>query len=59
MSQKDFGKYGAYVMQNDALFPTFTCEEVISFSAKLKLNLSGDDLKQKVNEIIESLGLSK
>lgn len=27
VSQKNFGKYGAYVMQNDILFTTFTCEE--------------------------------
>ena len=41
-SQKDFGKYGAYVMQDDVLFPTLSCEEVISFSARLKLNISGE-----------------
>lgn len=59
VSQKDFGKYGAYVMQDDVLFPTLTCKEVITFSARLKLNLTGSELRQKVDEIIESLGLLK
>ena len=59
VSHKNFGKYGAYVMQEDVLFPTLTCEEVIRFSARLKLNLEGEDLSKKVNDMIESLGLTK
>ncbi|CAI2359700.1 unnamed protein product [Moneuplotes crassus] len=59
VKQKDFGKYGAYVMQDDVLFPTLTCEEVITFSARLKLNISGNDLKSRVDKIIDSLGLIK
>ncbi|CAI2360246.1 unnamed protein product [Moneuplotes crassus] len=59
VTQKDFGKYGAYVMQDDVLFPTLTCEEVITFSARLKLNISGQALKLKVDKIIDSLGLLK
>lgn len=59
VSQKDFGKYGAYVMQDDVLFPTLSCEEVITFSARMKLNISGNQLKNKVHEIIDNLGLVK
>ncbi|CAI2387656.1 unnamed protein product [Moneuplotes crassus] len=57
VSQKDFGKYGVYVMQDDVLFPTLTCEEAIKFSAQLRTNLQGQDLKLKVNETIEALNL--
>ena len=59
VSQKDFGKYGAYIMKDDVLFPTLSCEEVITFSARLKLNISGVELTNKVDEIIENLGLMK
>lgn len=59
VNQKDFGKYGAYVMQDDVLFHTLTCEEAISFAAQLKLGVTGDELKRKVDLIIESLGLLK
>ena len=59
VSQKDFGKYGSYVMQDDVLFPTLSCEEVITFSAQLRTNLKGEDLKSKVNEVIEALNLTK
>ncbi|CAI2362086.1 unnamed protein product [Moneuplotes crassus] len=58
ITQKDFGKYGAYVMQDDVLFPTFTCEEVITFSAKLKLNLSEKEIKNRVSTIIDDLRLN-
>ena len=59
VSQNDFGKYAAYVMQDDVLFQTFTCEEAIRFAAKLKLGLSGEELEHKVDEVTESLGLLK
>jgi ABC-type multidrug transport system ATPase subunit len=59
VSQKDFGKYGAYVMQDDVLFPTLTCEEAITFAAQLKMGESKEKLKDKINAIIESLGLLK
>jgi len=59
VTQKTFGKYGAYVMQDDVLFPTLTWEEVIRFSAKLKSNLNGEELSNKVDEVIDSLGLNK
>jgi len=59
VTQKDFGKYGAYVMQDDVLFPTLTWEEVIRFSARLKLDIKGEELERKVNGMIDTLGLVK
>ena len=59
VTQKDFGKYGAYVMQDDVLFQTLTCEEALRFAAQLKLGLKGDELEDKVNLTLESLGLLK
>jgi ATP-binding cassette, subfamily G (WHITE), eye pigment precursor transporter len=57
MSQKHFGQYGAYVMQDDILFQTFTWEECLMFAAKLRLNLPKDQLKKRVDDIIHQLGL--
>ncbi|CAI2362069.1 unnamed protein product [Moneuplotes crassus] len=59
VSSRNFRKYGAYVMQDDALLPTLTCEETIKFAARLKLNIKGQELKAKVEEILESLSLLK
>ncbi|CAI2361385.1 unnamed protein product [Moneuplotes crassus] len=56
--QSSFGKYGAYVMQDDVLFPTLTCEEVITFSARLKLILPPHQISARVDTIIEDLGLN-
>lgn len=59
VSQDDFGKYGAYVMQDDILFQTLRCEEALRFAAQLKLGLKGDELNEKVDITLESLGLLK
>jgi ABC-type multidrug transport system ATPase subunit len=59
VSQKDFGLYGAYVMQDDVLFSTLTCEEAIEFAANLKLGLGKKETQEKVNETLEELGLLK
>lgn len=57
INQKHFGKYGAYVMQDDVLFQTFSCEECLTFSAKLRLKLSEEQIKQRVENILTQLGL--
>ena len=59
VTQADFGAYGAYVMQDDMLFPTLTCEEVIRFSAKLKTNLEGHELDKKVEEMLHTFSLQR
>jgi ATP-binding cassette subfamily G (WHITE) protein 2 len=38
LNQKSFGRYGAYVMQEDILFEYFTVKEALTFAAKLKLS---------------------
>lgn len=57
VKQKNFGNYGAYVMQDDILFSTFTCEQALMFAARLRLNESSSKCKQRVEEVIEDLGL--
>jgi ABC-type multidrug transport system ATPase subunit len=38
VKKKDFGRYGAYVMQDDVLFETLTTRESLLFAARLRLN---------------------
>lgn len=59
VTSKNFGNYGAYVMQDDNLFPTMTAEECLMFAALLKLNKSWKVCKERVNELIEELRLKK
>lgn len=58
VTQNNYGKFGAYVMQDDILYETFTLEECLRFSAKLRLGLSNDALEQRVDEVLEALGLT-
>ena len=59
VSQSTFGRYGAYVMQDDILFATFSCKECLYFSAKLRLGLSHEETEKRVNKTIKDLGLTK
>lgn len=43
VTQKLFGNYGAYVMQDDVIFEYFTVREALTFAARLKLSLSIED----------------
>ena len=38
VNEKNFGKYAAYVMQDDILFQYFTVGECLHFAARLKLS---------------------
>ena len=40
LNQKLFGKFAAYVMQDDVIFEHFTVREALRFAARLKLKIS-------------------
>ncbi|KAL5556682.1 hypothetical protein UlMin_038918 [Ulmus minor] len=49
----------AYIMQEDRLFPMLTVYETLMFAADFRLgSISLDDKKQRVEKLIEQLGLS-
>ena len=57
LDAETFSRFGAYVMQDDMLFEYFTVREALEFAAMMKLNLSQEDRTERVDEIIEELGL--
>lgn len=57
LDSKSFSKFGAYVMQDDMLFEYFTVREALQFAAKLKLSIPDSERNERVNEIINELGL--
>lgn len=44
-------------MQDDILFPTFTCYEALTFAAKLRLGMDDEEIESRVEEIIQTLSL--
>lgn len=58
LTQGEFGKFGAYVMQDDILFQYFTVEEAFQFAARLKL---GDvpivQQNRRIKQLLTELGL--
>ena len=59
ITEDNFGKFGAYVTQDDVLFPSLTCLETLVFACKLKLNLSNREAHEKALSLINELGLTK
>lgn len=59
LTQKTFGKFGNYVMQDDILFKYFTVKEAITFAARLKLKCSEAVQDRRVAELIFELGLTE
>ncbi|KFK39940.1 hypothetical protein AALP_AA3G309600 [Arabis alpina] len=57
VDRANFKKISGYVTQKDTLFPLLTVEETLMFSAKLRLKLSGDQLRSKVKSLVHELGL--
>ena len=51
----DFGKLGAFVMQDDILIETMTPFESFCFAAKLRTSLSPEAIRQKSQNMIERL----
>jgi len=58
VKQKNFGNYGAYVMQDDILYSTLSCEQALLFAARLRLGGTTTSKKRRVEEIIHDLGLN-
>ena len=59
ITEDNFGKFGAYVTQDDVLFPSLTCLETLVFACRLKLNLSDSEAHEKAQKLINELGLTK
>jgi len=55
----DFGKFGAFVQQDDILLETFTPEESLRFAARLRTSLDNDEIEDKIDEICQRLSLNK
>ncbi|XP_041017855.1 ABC transporter G family member STR2-like [Juglans microcarpa x Juglans regia] len=60
MSPRLIKRTSAYIMQDDRLFPMLTVYETLMFAADFRLGpiSSTDDKKQRVEKLIEQLGLS-
>ena len=59
LNSETFGLFGAYVMQDDILYEHFTVREALEFAARIKLTVNSDILKERVQAIINDLGLSE
>ena len=59
MTQKLFGNYGAYVMQDDIIFEYFTVKEALTFAARLKLKITKEQQDIRVAKLIKDLSLTK
>jgi len=59
LSKDNFGKFGAYVQQDDILIETMTPRELFRFAAQMKLShLSPESIERKVDNMITRLKLS-
>jgi ABC-type multidrug transport system ATPase subunit len=56
-SELNFNTYVAYVMQDDVLIETMTVREILTFTAKMRLN--PETGMQKMMEVVEQLELTK
>lgn len=57
LKRNDFGKFGAFVQQDDVLLETFTPEESFRFAARLRTSLNSQSVENKVQDVIDRLGL--
>jgi ATP-binding cassette, subfamily G (WHITE), eye pigment precursor transporter len=57
---KTFSKVGAYVMQDDRLYSSFTPKEALTFAARLKLyHVDKKTQDERVNILLKELGLNE
>lgn len=52
IGSNDFGKLGAFVMQDDIMIETMTPMECFMFAAKLRTNLRGTQIREKAELMI-------
>jgi ABC-type multidrug transport system ATPase subunit len=55
LNQSNFGKIGAYIMQEDILMDYLTPRESLYFAARLKLKNSSSHIKKRVEAIISQV----
>mmetsp|Transcript_2225 Transcript_2225/g.2167 ORF Transcript_2225/g.2167 Transcript_2225/m.2167 type:complete len:217 (+) Transcript_2225:258-908(+) len=58
ISQSDFGKFGAFVQQDDILIETMTPVEAFIFAGRLRTTLDQHNLMRKITNLLERLGLT-
>lgn len=58
VNSENYGRFGAYVTQDDVLYATLTCKESIAFAAKLRLGLNDKETQKEVENVIYDLGLN-
>ena len=59
LDKGDYGKVGAFVQQDDVLMGTYTVRELIQFAAQIRTNQDENEIEEKVNSIIQRLGLDE
>lgn len=59
LTQKLFGNYAAYVMQDDIIFQYFTVREALQFAARLKLKVDIEEQDKRVDRLLYNLDLIK
>jgi ABC-type multidrug transport system ATPase subunit len=59
LDHTNFGRFAAYVMQDDILFNFFTCREALTFASRLKLNLPVAEQDERINKLIEDFDLTE
>lgn len=53
----DFGKIGAFVMQDDILIETMTVYECFVFAQRMRTSLNKEEIHEKADEMVKRLQL--
>jgi ABC-type multidrug transport system ATPase subunit len=57
LTQKNYGRFGAYVMQDDVLFEHFTVKECLTFASRLRSKASEEEQDFEIDKLIKELGI--
>ena len=57
VKREDFGKFGAFVQQDDILISTMTPRECLLFAAKMTSNLNHDEALDRVEKMLTRLSI--